>query len=213
MIAHAVYDENGKSCNGVGGDQTGKEICIWDWYKSGSGWTHVLRAKDKKAAKKISETAQAIANNDNIGYDQNNRTSLYDNAVKVNYDISKIKVPCECDCSTLVSVCVNAAGVKIAKNIYTGNQLNAIKATDAFEILTDKKYLTSADNLQDGDILLRVGHTAVAVDIRRKLELTSPRMKGEDVKKLQVLINEEPDGIYGPDTDKKVQAIKAALGL
>lgn len=212
-VAHAVYDENGKSVGGKAGDQTKKEVCIWDWYKSGSGWTHVLRAKDKEVAKAISKTAQDIVANDKIGYNQKNRTTLYDKAVKAKYDVSKITEPCECDCSAMVSVCINAAGIPISKSIYTGNQVSAMKATGKFDILTDKKYLNSSDYLQDGDILVRVGHTAVAVEIKRKLELTSPRMRGEDVKRLQALIDVTTDGIYGPDTDKKVKEILDILGL
>lgn len=48
---------------------------------------------------------------------------------------------------------------------------------------------------------------------KRILKLTNPYMRGDDVEELQVLINEEPDGIYGPDTDKKVKAIFEALGM
>lgn len=212
-IAHAVYDENKKSSGGKPGDQTGREVAIWDWYtneKKGKPWTHVFRAKDPEVAKKISKTAQAIVANDNVGYDQSNRTTLYDQAVKVDFDISKIKTACETDCSGMVSVCINAAGVKISKSIYTGNQLAAIKATKQFDILTDKKYLTSSDYLQDGDILFRVGHTAVAVNY-------------VTVKELQHALNIfgyglKEDGIKGKmtnlaidDLHNKVQAIDDML--
>ncbi len=212
-VAHAIYDEYGKTVGGNAGDQTKKEVCIWDWYKSGSGWTHVLRAKDKEVANVISKTAQDITANDKVGYDQKNRTSLYDKAVKAKYDIPKITEPCECDCSAMVSVCINAAGVPISKSIYTGNQVSAIKATGKFDILTDKKYLNSAEHLRDGDILFRKGHTAVAVEIKRQFKLTSPYMRGDDVKELQALIDVTTDGVYGPATDKKVKEILDALGL
>lgn len=212
-VAHAVYDENGKSVGGKAGDQTKKEVCIWDWYKSGTGWTHVFRPKDKAVAKKISETAVAITNNDCIGYNQNKRTTLFDKAIKVKYDIQKITEPCDCDCSAMVSVCINSAGIPISKSIYTGNQVNAIKATGKFDVLTDKKYLVSADYLQDGDILFRTGHTAVVVDIKRELKLTTPYMRGDDVKYLQTLIDITTDGVYGPATDNKVKQILLALGM
>ena len=48
---------------------------------------------------------------------------------------------------------------------------------------------------------------------RRKLKLTTPYMRGEDVKVLQALIDETTDGVYGPNTDKKVKAILDALGM
>lgn len=48
--------------------------------------------------------------------------------------------------------------------------------------------------------------------VRRTLKLTSPRMKGEDVKELQRLIGVDGDGVYGPDTDDRVNEILSALG-
>nr|WP_295681082.1 hypothetical protein [uncultured Lachnoclostridium sp.]DAD78547.1 MAG TPA: peptidoglycan hydrolase [Caudovirales sp. ctCiv1] len=48
---------------------------------------------------------------------------------------------------------------------------------------------------------------------KRVLKLTSPRMKGEDVKELQRLIGVDDDGVYGPDTDGRVQEIKVLLGI
>ncbi len=47
---------------------------------------------------------------------------------------------------------------------------------------------------------------------KRVLKLTSPRMKGEDVKKLQRLIGLDDDGVYGPDTDDRVNEILTILG-
>lgn len=48
---------------------------------------------------------------------------------------------------------------------------------------------------------------------KKSLKLTSPRMKGEDVKELQRLIGVDADGVYGPDTDKRVQEILDILGM
>jgi hypothetical protein len=47
---------------------------------------------------------------------------------------------------------------------------------------------------------------------KRVLKLTSPYMRGEDVKELQGLIDVTTDGVYGPGTDEKVQAILDAMG-
>ena len=196
-LAHAVYDESGRSTGGKAGDQTGKEVAIWDWYKSGTGWTHVLRAKDKTVASKIAQVAKDITDNNCIGYNQYNRLSLFKQAQAVNFDISKIKVKCDTDCSAMVAVCINAAGIKISSSICTANQLDAIKATKAFEILNDKKYLTSAKYLQEGDILLRQGHTAVVVEV-------------VTVKDLQIKLNEfgyglVEDGVRGKKTNNAIK--------
>ncbi len=47
---------------------------------------------------------------------------------------------------------------------------------------------------------------------KRQLKLTSPYMRGDDVKELQALIDVTTDGVYGPATDKKVQEILGLLG-
>ena len=160
-IGHARSDENNKARGGKVGDQTGKEVVIQDWYKR--DWTAVFRAKDSKAAEKTAKAMEQACNNNNIGYDQGQRTVLYEKAKELKWDLTKIKEKCECDCSSLVAVCVNAAGIKISKDMYTGNQKAVLSATGKFEILTDSKYLTKADYLKRGDILLGPGHTAIVV--------------------------------------------------
>ncbi|HCL01145.1 MAG TPA: hypothetical protein DHW61_01810 [Lachnoclostridium phytofermentans] len=50
------------------------------------------------------------------------------------------------------------------------------------------------------------------VTTKRVLLLTTPYMRGNDVKKLQQLIGVNADGIYGPVTDKKVKEILGVLG-
>ena len=160
-IGHASSDENNKARGGRAGDQTGRELVIQDWYKR--EWSAVFRAKDSKIAEKIAKTMEQACANNNIGYDQGQRTTLYEYAEKCNFNLSKIVKKCECDCSSLVAVCVNAAGVKVSRDMYTGNQKAVLQATGNFEILTDFKYLANPDLLQRGDILLGPGHTAIVV--------------------------------------------------
>jgi cell wall-associated NlpC family hydrolase len=50
------------------------------------------------------------------------------------------------------------------------------------------------------------------IKTKRILLLTTPYMRGDDVKKLQQLIGVNADGIYGPATDKKVKEILGVLG-
>ena len=162
-IGHATSDENTKVKGGKAGDQTGKELLIQDWYLRDKGWSAVFRAKNSKVADKIAKTMEYACANDNIGYDQAQRTTLFKLAEKCNFDFTKITEKCECDCSSLVAVCINAAGIKISKDMYTGNQKMLLEATGEFEIITDPCYLTKADKLQRGDILLGQGHTAIVV--------------------------------------------------
>lgn len=105
---------------------------------------------------------QACAN-DNIGYDQSQRTTLFAQAKACGWDLRKIKTSCETDCSALVAVCVNAAGISVSKDIYTGNEREVLRATGKFVILSESKYRTSDIYLKRGDILLANGHTAVAL--------------------------------------------------
>ena len=160
-IGHASLDENKNIKNGASGDQTQKEVCTRLWYSK--PWTSVIRPKDKTVAEKIAKAMEQACANDNIGYDQGQRTTLYTQAKSVNWDISKITTKCECDCSSLVAVCVNAAGIKVSKDIYTGNEKSALNATGGFTVLTDSKYISKSDNLKRGDILLGNGHTAVVL--------------------------------------------------
>lgn len=164
-IGHARHDERGKYSAGTAGDNTGSEVTITNWYRR--GWNVVLRAKSKFIAKDIAIACVDACNNDNIGYDQLQRTTLYDEAEKVEFNIRKVKKTVETDCSALVAVCINAAGIKVSKNIYTGNMVNAIMRTGQFELLKDKKYLDSPNFLQAGDILVYEGHhTAIVVSDR-----------------------------------------------
>lgn len=161
QIGHASIDENGKACYGKAGDQNGREVLIQNWYSH--PWHTVIRPNNATTAKKIADTMKAICNNNNIGYDQTQRLTLYNLAKANNWNISKIKTPCETDCSAAVCVCVNASGITVSNGMYTGNELELLKKTGKFTILTDAKYTKSPDYLKSGDILLANGHTSVVV--------------------------------------------------
>lgn len=160
-IGHASIDENGRAKGGNAGDQTKREVYTRIWYNK--PWTAVIRPKHSKVAEKIAKAMEQACANDKIGYDQYQRTTLYTQAKANNWDLSKITTACECDCSSLVAVCVNAAGITVSKDIYTGNQQAALKATGEFDIYTASKYIGSDSYLKRGDILLGKGHTAIVL--------------------------------------------------
>lgn len=162
-IGHASSDENSTASGGNAGDQTAREVFIRDWYNRSKGWSTVFRAKDSRIAEKIAKAMEQACANDNIGYDQGQRTTLFEHAKKASWDISKVTAKCECDCSSLVAVCVNAAGIAINKDMYTGNQKTILNNTSKFDMLTEAKYLNKSDFLRRGDILLGQGHTAVVL--------------------------------------------------
>lgn len=166
-IGQASRDERGRYSGGIAGDQDGKEVAIREWYNR--PWNKVLRCKDSKKAEKIAKAMEKACRNDYIGYDQNQRTTLYSLAKANGWRIEDIKTPCETDCSALVAVCVNAAGIRVSGDIYTGNEANALLRTEEFELLMAPKYLISDEYLRRGDILLyEFHHTAIALQDGKK---------------------------------------------
>lgn len=163
MISNCGHDERGKYSGGKAGDQTGGEWNIIPWYNR--PWNCVIRFGDAKVREKIASNAEKAANNNNIGYDQGERHTYWNQLQKVNYNPAAIKTPCETDCSAGVLSNVKAAGYQLniaaLKNInqngYTGNMKAILKAAGA-EVLTASKYLTSDKYLLRGDILLYEGH-------------------------------------------------------
>lgn len=180
-IAHASIDENNRAKGGRAGDQTGKEVKISNWYNG--SWDFVARPKKKEVARKAATAAAAGANNPNVGYDQGGRNTLLAEAKKVGYDLAKITVPCESDCSAFVSVCILAAGVKLdfGTNLPTTANLKLkLAQTGEFDILTDKKYLTSSDYLLAGDVLCRErGHAVMVIDDGPKADVSEPGATAE----------------------------------
>ena len=175
VLGHAVHDENGKIRGGKAGDQTGSEVTRRDWYNNTSKkWHTVLRPKDSAKAEIIAKTAEQGCDNNNIGYDQDQRTTLFKAAQAVNFILSAIKEKCETDCSAYASVCANAAGIKMSPDVYSGDIVAAAKATGAFELLTSKEYVASSSMLKRGDILVKDGHVAIVLNDGPKAEGTSP---------------------------------------
>lgn len=163
-IGHASIDENGRSAGGAAGDQTGKEICIRNWYTK--GWKVLLRAKDPAVRRRIAQACAAACNNPNLGYDQSGRNTGLQEAKKVDWDFSRITKPAEFDCSSLAAACVQAAGVNVwnGGNAPTTRTLERVLVgTGAFEALRDEKYLTGTGYLLEGDILLKPGSHVVMV--------------------------------------------------
>lgn len=167
-IGHSSIDENGNAHGGAAGDQTGREVCVRDWYAK--GWSVLLRAKDPAVAEKMAVACEAGCANDNIGYDQYQRNTLRTQARSTNWDLSKITTPCECDCSSFMTVCAEAAGVNMDGTYTSGNapvtstMRATFRSTGAFDVLTDSKYLTGSDYVKRGDILVyEKGHTAMVL--------------------------------------------------
>lgn len=165
-IGHASINEFKKITGGREGDQTGKEIFIANWYNG--GWNLMLRPITYELAEKSAVFVEHICANDNVGYCQNGRNSLYKYAKEANFDGTKIKNKCECDCSSFMHVAAIAGGAKIAygSNGATTRTLRTVLGKSGYyEIYTDSKYLTSDKYLKRGDILVKEGaHTVMVLE-------------------------------------------------
>ena len=158
LVGQARDDEHHHLRGGAAGDQTGKEVAIGKWSHGSSwnNWAYVARFKDPEKARIAADAMEAACNNSHIGYDQSNRTSLYSAAKAAKWDIASITTNCECSCSPLVSVCINAAGVSVPAGWWTANKSMkaTMEATGEFEFYTDSSYTDSTRNLKRGDILV-----------------------------------------------------------
>lgn len=167
-IGNAVGDEHGKASGGEAGDQTGKELRIIPWYKNKKGW-RVFRPKTAELAEKLAYCMREACNNPHIGYDQKQRNTLYEVSKSVGFDCAKVSEPCECDCSSLVRVCLAYAGVK-TDNFDTASEPSVLLKTGMFDEV--KEHTDSPDWLSYGTILVTAvkGHTAIVLNDGPKAE-------------------------------------------
>ena len=163
LIGSARIDENGNISGGKSGDQTGKEVCVEEWYLHKQGWV-IIRAKRAEVRHKIAQDMLYICDNDNVGYSQTNNMSLFYASEPYGFNASKVNVACDTDCAKAVLVAVRYAGI-ICDVFYTGNEISVLEATGEFEIIRDEKYTTNCHYLLEGDILVTPtkGHTVVVL--------------------------------------------------
>lgn len=166
-IAHASIDENGKTVGGLAGDQTGREVCIREWYSK--PWNCVIRFKDSEMRKRVADCMEKACNNPHIGYDQTQRNTLLAYARNVGYNPSLITAFCETDCSALVTLACIYAGIKESALVKNGNSATTrtlrgcLEATGAVETFTGGEYTQRTEKLVVGDILLSEGHHVAVV--------------------------------------------------
>lgn len=204
-IGHASIDERGKASGGRAGDQTGREVCTRSWYSK--GWKYCLRPKSANVAERMAKACEQGCANNKIGYDQGQRNSLHYYAKRCGYNLAIINTKCETDCSAFMTVCALAGGVSALE--YSGNapttstMVDKFRATGAFEVLTDSKYLTGDAYLKRGDILVRPGsHTVMVLSNGSKAgSATTPSAAPTKSGKLTV------DGQIGKGTIKAFQQL------
>ena len=158
LIGSARINENGSISGGSRGDQKQMstpdykgEVSICDFYVHSKGWI-IFRPVDRGLADKLAERMITACNNINIGYDQNNRTAIYNDGIES-------KAPTECDCSSLVCECLREATGQHIPDFTTLTEPVILRDTGLFFRVA----YTDGIKLCAGDILVTKtkGHTAI----------------------------------------------------
>lgn len=171
-IGHALISEN-NSVSGVAGDSTGREVWVNPNFNITDLTPNVLLRPNSAALANASALAcEAGCANDNIGYSQNSRNTLYNLAKNNDYNLASVD-PCNTDCSAFMTVCAIAGGSKIAYGSNaptTSNMRTRFKQSGDYTVLTGSKYLTMTDYLKRGDILVCEGsHTVMVLENGNKV--------------------------------------------
>lgn len=229
-IGHASSSETKQITGGKAGDQTGKEVFTRNWYKHSKGW-RVFRPKDSEAAEKIAKCMEMACANDNIGYDQAERNTLYNAAKPYNFDVSKVTKAVETDCSGMVRVCCAYAGIALS-DFNTSSEPSRLLSCGRFTELKESKYTDKSDYLKRGDILCTKvkGHTVVVLSNGSKAGATVTTSNsnvvkfgdtGNAVKEIQNLLigagyeltKYGADGDFGNETLEAVKSFQNAYGI
>jgi hypothetical protein len=168
-IGHASIDEKGKASGGLKGDQTGKEVCVRNWYSGPTGgWNVLLVCTDTVVAQLAADYMKAICEDNDFGYDQGERTTGYLAIVNAKGKVTAA-TPGEFDCSSLVASCYKLAGLNVNVNCTTRNLKAALLATGKFVAYTDAEHLSSDAYALPGAVYLKEGkHVVMALETGSK---------------------------------------------
>lgn len=226
----ARRDENGRYKNGSSGDNDKKEVSTQSVYVHNKGWLGFVPIKlEHRIA--LSNAMKDACNNDNIGYDQNNRNDIIQAFKSAGYKIKNIVTKCECDCSSLLRVCIwEATGVDIG-NCTTASLPAKIRKTNLFREFEVK---TTNDMKQGGCayVTKTKGHCGITIDdtlttetVKTYITVNLPELskgdKGDYVGTLQLLLESKGysvgksgvDKSFGDDTLEAVKEFQKANGL
>lgn len=237
-IGHASISENG-TIRGSAGEQNGKEVFTRKWYRHSKGWV-TLRCKIPEMREYIARAMERACANPQIGYDQLENQTLWNNVKPHGYDPAKTTKPVETDCARLVRVCVQYAcemvgNGKTIPDFYTATLANTLVRTGLFEKLTASKYNDQDDYLMRGDIQVTrtKGHTWIILENGSEAEVVETEfveyelgerilrngMYGDDVKQMQEYLNQlgfdcgKADGDFGDATEIGVREFQEAKSL
>ena len=158
------------------------EVEICEWY---GPWDYVFRIRDASKARRLAIIAEQTARNPMVGYSQNNkdypRTGFYDELRLSSWDPTKIMNKCNADCSSGMAAWLNAVGVQIDPNMWTGSEKFLLEQSGWFLTLWEDVWTEVPEYLMPGDILLKAGHTALVLDYGEQMRSTIPAEVTRDV--------------------------------
>lgn len=177
LIFNTQSNELGSLTGGENGDQTGNEARIEHYplyYRPDSyPWDYLLHCTNDDLRKEAAQLARDAAANDMVGYDCGEYgCTLWEEAEKNGYDISRIDVPCAAQCATAVLTFYKCAGyrleidelcsIDVDKSVWDMDDV--LCETGLFEKITDPARLHSPDGNQTGDIYVAESrHTILQV--------------------------------------------------
>jgi len=175
-VGNASISENG-TIRGNAGDQTGKEVYIRNWYKRSEGWITLIPT-DPAMLEPTAVAMERACANDDIGYDQTENRTLWNNVRDKGYDPAKTTKKVETDCAELAALCAQFALASTGKSAvvadsYTANLADNLVKTGYFRKLTEDKYTNQDDYLLRGMIQVtrKKGHAWVVLSNGEKASL------------------------------------------
>jgi len=208
-IGHASISEKG-TINGSKGDQTGGEVCVRSWYSK--PWDYMAIHPDANVREKHAKAIEAACANNNIGYGQADRNTLYNLAKSCGMDFSKVG-KCNCDCSSLqnAAAVASGSGATYGSNGWTTSVMKTYLQKAGYKIVTGSTYLRNSSYCVRGAIYVKASsHTVCGLDnganYKKTLEVAGISTGGSSGgKSVSEVAKEVINGKWGNGSDRKAK--------